>query len=40
MGGEHTRRLNRLDREDILGVADYLSRLLPRSQQQDEPRRP
>ena len=40
MGGEHARRLSRLDREDILGVADYLSRLLPPPQQQDGPGRP
>jgi cytochrome c553 len=40
MGGDHARRLSRLDREDILGVADYLSRLLPQAQQQNGPGRP
>ena len=29
MGAKHARLLSRLDRTDILGVADYLSRLLP-----------
>jgi cytochrome c553 len=37
MSGEHARRLSRLDREDLLGVADYLSRLLPPPQQPDGP---
>jgi hypothetical protein len=40
MAGDHARRLSRLDREDILGVADYLSRLLPQAQQQNGPGRP
>lgn len=39
MGGEHARRLKRLDRADILGVADYLSRLLPEPRTQSGPGR-
>ncbi len=29
MDGDHARRLAKLERDDILGVADYLSRLMP-----------
>lgn len=29
MGGDHARRLSRLERDDLIGVADYLSRMMP-----------
>jgi cytochrome c553 len=29
MRGQHARRLEKLERDDLLGVADYLSRLMP-----------